>query len=55
MVEIYSAPAIIPMFLLLAALKAHLPEKSGVFAAGAATANAKNTATITTAAILHVI
>ena len=39
-VEVYSALAIIPMFLLFPALKTHVPEKSGGFAAAVANATA---------------
>jgi hypothetical protein len=38
---VYSALAIIPMFLLLPALNTHVPEKSGGFAATAANATAR--------------
>src|SRR5580692_2865666 len=45
-VDVYSALAIIPMFLLFPALKTHVPEKSDGFAAAAANANARNVQTI---------
>src|ERR1700688_1831512 len=40
-VEVYSALAIIPIFLLFPELNTHVPEKSGGFAAAAANATAK--------------